>query len=380
MAIINSYPTITPTSGDLLLISDTSVEGNPTKTATVSSILSLSGGGSGTVTSVGLTMPAAFAVANSPVTSSGVIAVTPTGGAAGQFLDYTGNWSTPAGSGSGTVSQITFTAPLTGGTITTTGTVGIPQATSAVDGFLDSADWTTFNGKQDAITLTTTGTTGAATLVGSTLNIPIYTGGGGGSVSSVGLSMPAGFIVSSSPVTGSGTIGVAGAGTSSQVILGDGTLGTLNAGTVTSVAATVAGSSLAVSGSPITNSGTLAFTWSGSTSQLVDGTGALQTIPKVATYFSINAGSIINSGNTSLNTQGFGSITASGNLGVYTITFGTTQSNTNYLINLNLENLGSGGTNGKAFVKSKTTSGFIVQTMNNAGSSINLLLNITLYA
>jgi hypothetical protein len=32
--------------------------------------------------------------------------------------------------------------------------------------------------KQDVITLTTTGTSGAATLIGNTLNIPQYTGGG----------------------------------------------------------------------------------------------------------------------------------------------------------------------------------------------------------
>lgn len=38
MAIINSYPTITPKAGDLVLITDTSTEGNPTKTATISSI------------------------------------------------------------------------------------------------------------------------------------------------------------------------------------------------------------------------------------------------------------------------------------------------------------------------------------------------------
>ena len=40
-------------------------------------------------------------------------------------------------------------------------------------------------GKQGTITLTTTGTSGAATLIGNTLNIPQYTGGGGGSVTSV---------------------------------------------------------------------------------------------------------------------------------------------------------------------------------------------------
>lgn len=41
MAIINSYPTVTPSNSDLLLLVDTSVEGNPTKTATVSSVAGL---------------------------------------------------------------------------------------------------------------------------------------------------------------------------------------------------------------------------------------------------------------------------------------------------------------------------------------------------
>ena len=45
------------------------------------------------------------------------------------------------------VESITFSAPLTGGTITQTGTVSIPQASSAVDGYLSSGDWTTFNNK-----------------------------------------------------------------------------------------------------------------------------------------------------------------------------------------------------------------------------------------
>ena len=45
MAIINSYPTVTPTEGDLVLISDVSEDGNPTRTATVSSLGLLSQGG-----------------------------------------------------------------------------------------------------------------------------------------------------------------------------------------------------------------------------------------------------------------------------------------------------------------------------------------------
>ncbi len=41
MATINSYPTITPKSGDLVLMTDTSTKGNPTKTASISSIATI---------------------------------------------------------------------------------------------------------------------------------------------------------------------------------------------------------------------------------------------------------------------------------------------------------------------------------------------------
>jgi hypothetical protein len=70
-------------------------------------------------------------------------------------------------------SALTFSSPL----VNTAGTVSIPAATSSVNGYLTSTDWTTFNAKQGAITLTTTGSSGAATLIGTTLNIPNYSGG-----------------------------------------------------------------------------------------------------------------------------------------------------------------------------------------------------------
>jgi len=41
MAIISSYPTITPTSSDLVLVVDTSEDGNPTKTATIGGVNAL---------------------------------------------------------------------------------------------------------------------------------------------------------------------------------------------------------------------------------------------------------------------------------------------------------------------------------------------------
>jgi hypothetical protein len=55
-----------------------------------------------------------------------------------------------------------------------THTFNLPTASAANRGALSSADWSVFNAKQNAITLTTTGTSGAATLVGATLNIPDY--------------------------------------------------------------------------------------------------------------------------------------------------------------------------------------------------------------
>jgi len=50
---------------------------------------------------------------------------------------------------------ISTTAPLTGGgDLTADRTLSIPQATTAVDGYLSAADWTIFNGKQNALGFT----------------------------------------------------------------------------------------------------------------------------------------------------------------------------------------------------------------------------------
>tara|TARA_R100000231_G_scaffold2747_6_gene4958 strand:+ start:1111 stop:2787 length:1677 start_codon:yes stop_codon:yes gene_type:complete len=132
MAIIYSYPLKgTPNDNDLIVISDSeatdpklrtkqvtvaSIKGatasgvsqiiagtnitiSPTSGTGVVTINSSGGGGGGTVTSVGLSMPSAFAVASSPITTSGTLTVTTTGGSAGQYLDYTGAWSTPPSGG-----------------------------------------------------------------------------------------------------------------------------------------------------------------------------------------------------------------------------------------------------------------------------------------
>jgi len=258
----------------------------------------------------------------------------------------------------GTVTSVGTSAPLTGGTITGSGTIGITQAGVSSDGYLSSTDWNTFNNKQNALTNPVTGTgtvyylpmwSGVSALtdsilsyasntvtfnynsvsggtvnytntsgttytytiqmnntgsprqtyhsytdgnilqqinsnvvsknlqsgqlvlpyytttssftgtnvgylgfdsVGNILTVPVPSLSGYvpttrtltingtnfdlsadrtwsvGTVTSVGLSMPSAFTVTSSPVTGSGTIAVTGAGVASQYVRGDGTLAT----------------------------------------------------------------------------------------------------------------------------------------------------------
>lgn len=48
------------------------------------------------------------------------------------------------GGGGGTVTSIATTSPLTGGTITTSGTLGITQSSASDDGYLGSTDWSRF--------------------------------------------------------------------------------------------------------------------------------------------------------------------------------------------------------------------------------------------
>jgi hypothetical protein len=86
----------------------------------------------------------------------------------------------------GKENPLTFSSPL----VRTVNTVSIPKASSGINGYLSGSDWNTFINKQSAITLTTTGTSGASTLIGSTLNIPQYNGGGGSGLQGVHSILP----------------------------------------------------------------------------------------------------------------------------------------------------------------------------------------------
>jgi len=142
-------------------------------------------GGTGTVTSVAMSVPTGFSISGTPITTSGTLAVTMT---AGYF---------------------------------------IPTTT-------EQTNWNTAYTNRIA-TFTTTGSSGAATFSGNTLNIPTYTltglGGigdapsngttygrlngawsaitaGTGTVTSVAMSVPTGFNISGTPITTSGTLAV----------------------------------------------------------------------------------------------------------------------------------------------------------------------------
>jgi hypothetical protein len=81
----------------------------------------------------------------------------------------------------GLTKQTQYLAVGTSGTdfainsVTDTHTFNLPTASATNRGALSSANWSTFNGKQNAITLTTTGS-GAATFISDVLNIPVSSG------------------------------------------------------------------------------------------------------------------------------------------------------------------------------------------------------------
>ena len=111
-----------------------------------------------------------------------------------------------AGSGGG-LGSLTSISAGTGITvspnpITTTGTVSADL--SVLMELSDTVSLSNrINTKQNTLTLTTTGTSGAATLVNSTLNIPQYSGGGGsGTVTSVAT----GYGINGGPITTTGTL------------------------------------------------------------------------------------------------------------------------------------------------------------------------------
>lgn len=205
--------------------------------------------GSGTVTSVGLSTTASWmTVTNSPITGGGTIAMNPTGGlAANEFLATPNSATGAVGLRAIVQADLPFTLSGTASKVATAGFTN-PASNKCVE--VDS------NGN-----LQIAGTNAAC---GS---------GGGGGVSSVGLSLPASlFTVTNSPVTGSGTLTGTFASIAAHSFLGNNT-------SSAAVAAIVQPGFSDLSGTATT--GQLPFTYGGNTTKLATigatwtGTGAI---------------------------------------------------------------------------------------------------------
>jgi hypothetical protein len=96
------------------------------------------------------------------------------------------DWNTFNSKGTGTVTSVTATSPVTS-TGGTTPVIAMPAATGSVNGYLTSTDWTTFNSKGSG-TVTSVGGTG--TVNGITLTGTVTSSGNltlGGTLSNVSL-------------------------------------------------------------------------------------------------------------------------------------------------------------------------------------------------
>jgi hypothetical protein len=106
-------------------------------------------------------------VATTTIETTGFIK---TGGTFGQFLKADGSVDANYYL---TYSDISASTPLNYSNLT--GVFSINQSSALSDGYLSSTDWSTFNGKQNTISLTTNNSSGASTLIANVLNVPTYT-------------------------------------------------------------------------------------------------------------------------------------------------------------------------------------------------------------
>lgn len=319
-------------------------------------------------------------------------------------------WSTPGifanPAGTGTVTSVAaLTIGTTGTDVSSTVsnptiapviTLNLPTASATNRGALSAADWTTFNSKGSGTVTSVSGTTGRVTSTGGTTPVidlasgvatpgttgsatlvPVVTIDTYGRVTSITTAAnPQGTVTSvtgTAPVVSSGgttpAISMAAATASVSGYLTSTDWTTFNSkgsGSVTSVAATVP-SFLSVTGSPITTSGTLALTYSGTALPVANG-GTGVTASSGANSVVLRDASV----NISVNSisEGYSNVAAAG-----TTTTLTVASVPNYVVT------GSGGQtyqlpdattlpNGVNYTFNNNQSSGTIVVKNNSGTTI----------
>ena len=279
---------------------------------------------SGTVTSVGLSLPSQFTVTNSPVTSSGtltgswnnqtanfVLAGPTTGAAAAPTFRALVSGDIPSLS---YVTSVTGTAPVvsSGGL---TPAISMAAANTSTNGYLTSTDWNTFNNKQPAGTYVTsvavassngfagTSSGGATPTLTLTTSISGILYGNGTAIAAATISAPLGY--------SAGTLSITQAGTASNGYLSSTDWNTFNnkgSGTVTAV------SVVSANGLAGTSSGgaTPALTLSTSITGILKGNGtAISAAASGTDYAPATSGTSILYGNGS---GGFSNVTVGSGL------------------------------------------------------------------
>jgi len=235
----------------------------------------------GTVTSVGLSAPAAFSVSGSPVTGSGTLALSGAGTSSQVILgDGTlGTYTT------GDITGVTAGTGLSGGGTTGTVTVNFDGNSLSTSGTLVGTD--------DLVVVD--GTASRKTQI-STIPLSIFNNDAGwtsnaGTVTSVATSSGTFVDISGGTITTSGTITVdlsaSGTPSASTYLRGDNTWATIGGGgTVTSVA-----SGTGLTGGPITTSGTLSIDYVGTDNYILAATTDTTLVGADSMAFSDSAAS-----------------------------------------------------------------------------------------
>jgi len=392
MAIINSYPSITVTPSDLLLVSDVSEEGNPTKTTSVQGILDLAASGAGFVTSIvagdGLTVDQStgiVTISTNLSVSSSIPGLTFTNSPQGtlnigisgtplatQFLNGTGNWSTPAGGGGGGMTSWNITGDNAVSSVVSDGnTVDIEGGTKITT---SAALTDTVTITHDATTTTPT-TSASSPAAGGTFDaIDSITYDATGHIT--------GFNTNTVTLPATGQVYQAGPGINFDATTTPDTIEVDYTGTnnvVNSAIAATSSEDPVVADDFIYGRAADNNAYKNTLKSLLQLIIRNTAIPEI--FFSARSGAFINAGNTA-DTNGlspFGAVSISSTTtGEYDISFATTQSDTDYIVNMTSEN----ETNFLTYrIKSKATAGYTIEIFDaSTNNPINGKVNVTMYS